>query len=215
MTQTHTDDYERADGRGIRVTFAEPEGSVRGGLVVLHEADVVTDTVRLLLTGLAGEGWLAIAPHLASRGGELGVDDVLAATDIALAWLADRGVRADLMGIVGFDLGGTAALVVASSRTLGAAVSVGGRGISTPVSAELPALVDIAGRLTSPWLGLYGDAGEEGGADVEALREAAGAATVAANVVRFPGTDHRFDADPEAAEQAWQRTLDWFDAHLR
>jgi carboxymethylenebutenolidase len=35
------------------------------------------------------------------------------------------------------------------------------------------------------------------------------------NVVRYPGANHRFDADPGAAAEAWQRTLDWFDAHLR
>ncbi|PRX45378.1 carboxymethylenebutenolidase [Prauserella shujinwangii] len=216
MTTTYTEHYQRADGRALRMTFAEPEGSVRGGLVVLHEAEGVTDGVRLLVSSLAGEGWLAVAPHIYELRGRLTGEDVLAATDITLAWLVDRGVQADLLGVVGFDLGGTAALVVASSRKLGAAVSVGGQGISTPVSEELPALVDIAGRLTSPWLGIYGDdGGEVGEAEVERLREVAAAAPVPTNVVRYPGANHRFDADPDAAEEAWQRTLDWFDAYLR
>jgi carboxymethylenebutenolidase len=43
VTLTETDDYERADGRALRLTFAEPDGAIRGGLVVLHEADGVTD----------------------------------------------------------------------------------------------------------------------------------------------------------------------------
>jgi carboxymethylenebutenolidase len=103
------------------------------------------------------------------------------------------------------------ALVVASHRKLGAVVSIGGQRF-----AELPALVEIAGRLTSPWLGIYGDAGDEaGGAEVERLRDAAASAKVATNVVRYPGANHRFDADPGAAEEAWQRTLNWFDAHQR
>ena len=171
--------------------------------------DAVTDGVRLLVAGLAGEGWLAVAPHI--EGDHLTRDDVLAATDITLAWLVDRGVRADLLGVVGFDLGGTAALLVASNRRLGAAVSVGGQG-----AGELPALVEIAGRLTSPWLGIYGDAGDElGGAEVERLRDAAAGAEVVTDVVRYPGANHRFDADPGAADEAWQRTLNWFDAHLR
>jgi carboxymethylenebutenolidase len=90
-------------------------------------------------------------------------------------------------------------------------VSVGGQAV-----AELPKLLEIAGRVTSPWLGMYGDAGDEAGeAQVEQLREAAASAKVATNVVRYPGANHRFDADPSAAEEAWQRTLDWFDAHLR
>ncbi|MEU0532234.1 dienelactone hydrolase family protein [Amycolatopsis tolypomycina] len=209
MTSTSTVDYQRTDGRTLRLTFSEPEGALRGGLVVLHEADGVTDGVKLLLAGLATEGWLTVTPHLEND--ELTQQDLLDATDLTLAWLVERGVQADLLGVMGFDLGGTAALVVASHRRLGAAVSVGGQR-----AAELPALVEIAGRLTSPWLGMYGDAGDEaGGADVERLRDAAASARVATNVVHYPGANHRFDADPGAAAEAWQRTLDWFDAHLR
>ncbi|WP_020668804.1 dienelactone hydrolase family protein [Amycolatopsis nigrescens] len=211
MTQTHIDDYQHADGTALRLTFAEPEGAVRGGLVVLHEGEGVTDGVRLLVASLAGEGWLAVAPHMGAGAGTLTRDDILAATDLTLAWLLERGVQADLLGVVGFDLGGTAALVVASNRRLGAAVSVGGQG-----GKELPALVEIAGKLTSPWLGIYGDAGDDlGGAEVERLRDAASTSGVVTNVVRYPGANHRFDADPGAAVEAWHRTLNWFDAHLR
>ncbi len=209
MTSTSTVDYQRTDGRTLRLTFSEPEGALRGGLVVLHEADGVTDGVKLLLASLASEGWLTVTPHL--EGDVLTQQDLLNATDVTLAWLVERGVQADLLGVMGFDLGGTAALVVASHRKLGAAVSVGGQRV-----AELPALVEIAGKLTSPWLGMYGDAGDDaGGAEVEQLRDAAASAKVATNVVRYPGANHRFDADPGAAEEAWQRTLNWFDAHLR
>lgn len=216
MTQTQTQNYERADGRALRLTYAEPDGAVRGGLVVLHEVGGVTDAARLLVSSLAAEGWLSVAPHIEELDGRHTGTDLLAATDTTLAWLVDREVRGDLLGVVGFDLGGTAALVVASNRMLGAAVSVGGRGISSPVSPELPALVDIAGTLKSPWLGMYGDDGDEAGeVEVARLREAAARASVATNVVRYPGASHRFDADPEAAAEAWQRTLSWFDAHLR
>lgn len=210
MTSTSTVDYQRTDGRTLRLTFAEPEGALRGGLVVLHEGNGVTDGVVLLVASLAGEGWLTVTPHL-DGGEELTQQDLLDATDITLEWLLERGVEADLRGVVGFDLGGTAALLVASHRRLGAAVSVGGQRV-----AELPRLLEIAGRVTSPWLGMYGDAGDEaGGAEVEQLRDAAASAKVATNVVRYAGANHRFDADPGAAEEAWQRTLDWFDAHLR
>jgi carboxymethylenebutenolidase len=208
MTQTHTELYDREDGRAIELTYAEPDNVVRGGLVVLHEADGITDGVRLLIASLAVEGWLAVAPHIE---GEPAREDVLAATDVTLAWLVDHGVEVDLLGVVGFDLGGTAALVVASNRKLGAAVSVGGQG-----GGELPALVEIAGKLTSPWLGIYGDAGDDlAAAEVEQLRDAAATSGTVTNVVRYAGANHRFDADPDAAVEAWQRTLSWFDAHLR
>lgn len=215
----HTEDHERADGRSLRLTCAEPDGVVRGGLVVLHDTDGVTEGIRDLMDTLAVEGWLTVAPHIdpppAGTPG-LSSDDVLAAADVTLAWLVGRGVEADLLGVVGFHVGGTAALVVASQRTVGATVTVGAPGITEPASAQLPALVDVAGTLTSPWLGIYGDAGDDrSGAEVERLREAADTANVATNVVRYPGANHRFDADPAAADEAWQRTLAWFDAHLR
>ncbi|PKV92709.1 carboxymethylenebutenolidase [Amycolatopsis echigonensis] len=210
MTSTTTVDHQRTDGSTLRLTFAEPDRALRGGLVVLHEGHGVTDGVLLLVKSLAGEGWLTVTPHIES-GEQLTQRDLLEATDRTLEWLTDRGVEADLRGVVGFDLGGTAALVVASHRKFGAAVSVGGQAV-----AELPKLLEIAGRVTSPWLGMYGDAGDEvGEAEVEQLREAAASAKVATNVVRYPGANHRFDADPSAAAEAWQRTLDWFDAHLR
>jgi carboxymethylenebutenolidase len=227
MTETRTETLQLTDGRELRLTVAEPENAVRGGLVVLHEALGVTDTVRGLVATLADEGWLAVAPHLfhdaddtsgdpQARIDRLTGEAVLADTDVAFVWLGERGVPADQMGVIGFDLGGAVALVVAASRTLGAAVSVAGGGVLTPISPGLPALVEVAGELASPWLGLYGDEDEAIAVeDVEKLRDAAASARVATNVVRFPGANHRFDTSPEAAAEAWQRVLNWFDSHLR
>lgn len=234
MTQTRTENLLLTDGSELRCTVAEPEAVVRGGLVLLHEARGVTDAVRGLAASLAEEGWLTIAPHLYHRDGadeqiesedddrvadkvsRLSGDSVLADTDAAFSWLAQRGVAADRMGIVGFGLGGSVALVVAASRSLGAAVTINGGGIVAPLSAALPSLVEVAGELTCPWLGIYSEAVRSIPAeDVDKLRDAAAGAGVATDVVRYPdpvgGED---DTDPAAAD-AWQRTLNWFDAHLR
>jgi carboxymethylenebutenolidase len=228
MTETRTEVIEFDDGRSVRLTVAEPDRPVRGGLVVLHEARGVTDVVRGLAASLADEGWLAVAPHLygAQNADEvtdvdselkrLSGDSVLADTDAAAVWLAERGVAADRTGVIGFDLGGAVAMVVASSRAVGAAVSVAGVGILAPLADGLPALVDVAGELTCPWLGIYGD--DDAAipvAEVEKLRDAAATAEVATDVVRFAGTDNRFDTDQQAGAEAWHRTLNWFDLHLR
>ncbi|HYS36713.1 MAG TPA: dienelactone hydrolase family protein [Pseudonocardiaceae bacterium] len=228
MTETRTEVIELDDGRSVRLTVAEPDRPVRGGLVVLHEARGVTDVVRGLAASLADEGWLAVAPHLygAQNADEvadvdselkrLSGDSVLADTDAAAVWLAERGVAADRTGVIGFDLGGAVAMVVASSRAVGAAVSVAGVGILAPLADGLPALVDVAGELTCPWLGIYGD--DDAAipvAEVEKLRDAAATAEVATDVVRFAGTDNRFDTDQQAGAEAWHRTLNWFDLHLR
>ena len=228
MTQTRTEIIELTDGRSVRLTIAEPETAVRGGLVVLHETRGVTEVVRGLVSSLASEGWLAVAPNLYGalahdevadvdrEVSRLSGDSVLADTDIAAVWLAERGVSADRTGVIGFDLGGAVAMMVASSRAIGAAVSVAGRGILEPISDGLPALVDVAGELSCPWLGIYGDQDEAIPVEqVEKLRDAAAGAEVATDVVRFAGTDNRFDTDPAAGAEAWHRTLNWFDLHLR
>ncbi|MEU5690915.1 dienelactone hydrolase family protein [Actinosynnema sp. NPDC020468] len=229
MTPTRTETLSLTDGRQLRLTVAEPENAVRGGLVVLHEARGVTDAVRGLVSGLAAEGWIAVAPHLYDGEGDefdgdevsakvsgLSGESVLNDTDVAFLWLAQRGVSNDRVGVMGFDLGGSVAMVVAGSRSIGAAVTVGGGGILEPLSDGLPSLLEVAGELACPWLGLYGDEDAEiPNSDVEKLRDAAAAAPVATDVVRFRHTGHRFDTSPEASAEAWQRALNWFDAHLR
>ncbi|HEX3786831.1 MAG TPA: dienelactone hydrolase family protein [Pseudonocardiaceae bacterium] len=230
MTEIRTETIALTDGRSLRLTVAGPEPAVRGGLIVLHEARGVTDAVRGLVGSLAAEGWLAVAPHLYRTDdadefdgpevdqqiSRLSGDKVLADTDATAVWLAQRGVPADRLGVIGFDIGGAVALVVASSRTVGAAVSVAGGGILEPISDGLPALVDVARELACPWLGLYGDRDEQIPVEqVEKLRDAAAQAEVATEVVRFAEASNRFDTDPSASAEAWQRTLNWFDLHLR
>jgi len=208
------------------MTIAEPQGVTRGGLVVLHESRGITETMRALAGGLAAEGWLVVAPHIyhgdsteidhasaRDRISELSAESVLADTDIAFGWLAQHGISADRIGVVGFELGGSVALHVAASRDIGAAVSVDFRDtILEPLSAGLPALVDVAVDLRCPWLGLYGDKVAD---EVALLREAAKRSETANDVVLFPAADHRFDIYPDTAIEAWQRVLNWFDAHLR
>jgi carboxymethylenebutenolidase len=231
MSDTRTETVPLVDGSALRLTVAEPVGPARGGIVVLHEARGMTDAVRGMVTGLAAEGWLTVAPHLYHRddADEIGEDDgdrvrqqvgrlesgaVMADTDTAFGWLADHDISADRMGVLGFDTGAVVALLVATERTLGAAVSVADETGMVSVRDRLPALSGAAAALTCPWLGLYGSEGD-GGGDVEKLREAGAAAESVTNVVVYPRSGHRFDDDPRAAADAWSRALNWFDAHLR
>ncbi len=213
MTITRIETLSLTDGRELRVTIAEPDSAVRGGLVVLHEARGITAGVRTLVSSLAGEGWLAIAPHLYDEDrvhgdnirdqvSKLSGDRLLADTDVAFVWLGQRGVSADRMGVVGFDIGGTVAMVVAASRTIGAAVTVQGPGILEPLSDGLPALVDVAADLSCPWLGMYRDDDSE---EVSKLRDAVISSETASDVVRFD----------VSSDEAWVRALNWFDAHMR
>ena len=232
MTEIRTETVPLVDGSALRLTVAEPVSAIRGGIVVLHEARGVTDSVRGIVHGLAADGWLAVAPHLYHRDGadELdGADEevqqqvdrlegeqVMADTDTAFGWLAEHGITPDLMGVIGFDLGGSVALLVAAKRTLGAAITVAGERVAAAPATGLPSLIDAAPGLTCPWLGIYGEAAG-GGPDPEVarLRDAAASSQMATDVVVYPRRGHRFDDDPEVAADAWQRTLNWFDSHLR
>lgn len=231
MDDTRTEKIPLIDGSALRLTVAEPVGPARGGIVVLHEARGMTDAVRGMVARLAAEGWLTVAPHLYHRDDtdEIGEDDgdrvreqvgrlesgaVMADTDTAFGWLADRAITADRMGVLGFDVGAIVAVLVATERTLGAAVSVADEGSMASVGDRMPVLSGAAPALTCPWLGLYGSAGD-GAVDVDRLRETGAAAEAVTNVVVYPHSGHRFDADPDAAIDAWSRTLNWFDAHLR
>jgi carboxymethylenebutenolidase len=231
MTELRTEAVPLVDGGTLRLTVAEPVSSVRGGIVVLHEARGVTDAVRGLVHGLAGEGWLTVAPHLYHRDGadELDGDDgqvqerverlegeqVMADTDTAFDWLAEHDIGTDRMGVIGFDFGGTVALLVATERTLGAAVTVEGEGITEARSSALPSLLTAAPGITCPWLGIYGESADGDRPELKQLRDAAASSEVASDVVVYPRSGHRFDDDPAAAADAWQRTLNWFDSHLR
>src|SRR5262249_13063820 len=151
---------------------------------------------------LASEGWLAVIPHLYHRDGvdelpaectdgdvllshveRLTTESVHADTDGAIHWLMRRGVSADRIGVMGFGLGGAVALIVATQRDLGAAVTVGGIGVVRQVTSSLPALVDIAPELRCPWLGIYGRGDGVSEEEVRKLRDAAHSASVATDLV--------------------------------
>ncbi|AOS61003.1 dienelactone hydrolase family protein [Actinoalloteichus hymeniacidonis] len=234
MTQTRTETIALTDGSDIRVTVAEPEDPPRGGLVLLHDSSGAGESLRKLVGVLATEGWLTVAPHLPlAAGGPPDIDepdaepaaagtvpttaaDLLVDVDAVSVWLTDQGVQADQIGLLGFGFGGVAAFTVAATRSVGAVVTVSAGGIVEPAAPGLAPLADIASELSSPWLGIYGDQDAEISVEqVEKLRESAAGAQIAVDVVRFEDADHRFDNDQEAAAEAWQRTLNWFDAHLR
>jgi carboxymethylenebutenolidase len=214
-----------------------PTGAARGAVIVVQEAFGVNEHIEDVCRRLADAGWLAIAPHLFHRTGDpqLGYDDfslvaphfsaVTAETifddvDVALAHAAAAGFEPGRIGVVGFCMGGTIALATAVERPVGAAVTFYGGGVTTG-RFGLPSLVELAPRLTVPWLGLYGDL--DTGIpveDVEALRAAAATSGATTEVVRYPEAEHGFNCDRRAsyhaasAADAWQRMLDFFSAHL-
>ncbi len=216
-----------------------PEGNAAGAVIVIQEAFGVNDYIRDVTRRFAAADYHAVAPtmfHRAGGGtapyGDLskvmplfrGVTDdgILADVDAAVGYLRRTGFNDAAIGIVGFCFGGRVTFLVATRRTLGAAVGFYGGGIVTTRIPIFPPLIGDAARLATPWLGLFGD--QDAGipvADVEQLRETlAREATAAHEIVRYPGAQHGFHCDqrPEyqeaAAKDGWIRTLDWLRRHL-
>ena len=227
------DDDEQPPGEHkVPLTAISPEGHVRGGIVVLHESRELPESLLDLLRALALEGWLAVAPdlfHRGTEGEEVFGENLFSDFDATFDWLTSRGVYPDCVGVIGFDDAGTAALIVATNRPIGAAVSVAAAGIVEPLTADAIALIEAAPALQAPWLGLYGENDPRTPPEhIEGLRDAATRSSVATNVVSYSGLRHRADEpqpslgsaedeDPATAAliEAQARIFDWFDSFLR
>lgn len=210
---------------------AAPPGTPLGSVVVLQEAFGVNSYIRRVCTSLAGAGFVALAPALYHRvGGGTAAYDDYATVGPLMDSLTDDAVLTDLSatfdtlrvpreqaGIIGFCVGGRMAFLAAASWRLGAAVSFYGGGIVTP-RGKLPAIVDRAPALSTPWLGLFGDVDHAIPVeDVETLRDALPPGNT---IARFPEAGHGFHCDerasyhPRHAEEAWILALAWLRNHL-
>jgi carboxymethylenebutenolidase len=219
------------------LSIRHPAEVTVGGVVVVQEAFGVTDYIEDVCQRFADADWLAVAPHLFHRTGDpvldqtdfdavrphmaaLTAEGIAADVDAALDYLEGAGFPHHAAGIVGFCMGGSVALATAARRQLGAAVTFYGGGVSTG-RFGYPPLVELAARLRSPWLGLFGDQDQSIPVeDIEALRAAAADASVPTEVVRYADAGHGFHRDggaahhAESAADAWHRTLDWFARYL-
>jgi carboxymethylenebutenolidase len=215
---------------------APPSRDARGGVIVLHGARGINDYVQEVCGRLASVGYRAVAPNLFHRSSDrpFGYDEDIRShlaglsengqlddLDATLAYLKDVGFEPASIGTVGFCMGGSTAFLAGCRRPHGAAVSFYGA-IAGATNLGLSPLVDYAGELSTPWLGLFGDhdptiAVEE----VEDLRGALAEAGTSFEIVRYADAGHGFHEDTRAdlyheasARDAWHRTLEWFDHAL-
>ncbi|MCC7077921.1 MAG: dienelactone hydrolase family protein [Acidimicrobiia bacterium] len=200
----------------------------RPGIVVLSEWWGRNDHIRDVCDRFGDGGLVAIAPDIhrvrttdgPDEAGRLmlgpevprAVADCRAAADFLLG---HESVRGDKVGIVGFGMGGELALVAASQH------------------AAIAACVDFYGVI--PWegmapdyaamppvLGIFGAEDESIERDrVTAFEADLVARGVDCTVEIFEGCGHAFfddtraTYDEDAAADAWDMVLDFFDTHLR
>ncbi len=227
----------------VKATLLRPRNlsGTAPAVIVIHEIFGLTDHIRDVAARLAQAGYVALAPDLYSREGGAPEATDFNVIRAFVAKIADDRIVGDLqagasflmshplvagrkVGTVGFCMGGLYVLLFASQTTaLGAGVVYYGRpryAETTPLKPTSP--LTLVPRLTVPLQAHYGEA--DTGiplADVEALRQAVAKTGTPNEIYTYPNAPHAFHNDtresyrPEAAKQAWGRTLAFFDRHLK
>ena len=203
-------------------------------ILVVQEIFGVHEHIKDVCRRLAKLGYMAIAPELYARQGNVaGLSDiaeirkvvakvpdaqVMSDLDATVAWAKATGGNSAKLGITGFCWGGRITwLYSAHNPTVKAGVAWYGRlvGDANALTPQHP--VDIAGSLKVPVLGLYGGADTGIPADtVGRMREALKASNTHSEIIVYPDTPHAFHADyrpsyrQKEAEDAWARMQAWF-----
>lgn len=204
-------------------------------VLVVQEIFGVHEHIKDICRRLAKRGYLAVAPELYARQGDVSKisniqeifsqvvskvpdEQVLSDLDAAAGWAAKNGGDANKLAITGYCWGGRIVwLYAAHNPSVKAGVAWYGRlvGDPSPMTPKHP--VDVAASLKAPVLGLYAE--KDGGiplASVDRMREALKAAKVKAEIIVYPGAQHGFHADyrpsysKKDAEDGWQKLLDFF-----
>ena len=204
-------------------------------ILVIQEIFGVHAYIQDVCRRLAKLGYLAIAPEMFYRQGDVTKltdiaqirlivakvpdDQVLSDLDATVAWAA-KSAKGDIqkLGITGFCWGGRITwLYSAHNYNVKAGVAWYGRlvGDSTPLTPKHP--LDIAKNLQSPVLGLYG--GMDTGIPqdtVELMRDQLKGCNNNSKIIVYPEAPHAFHADyrpsyrPKEAEDGWKRLQAWF-----
>lgn len=221
--------YATVGGRQITGYLSRPvsDNGSRGGLIVIHEWWGLNDNIQAMTNRLAGEGYTALAIDLfdgtvasdASQAQKLyeGAMTDLAAVrtnlDQAYAFLAGRpGIGR--IGSLGWCFGGAISLEAArhlGDRLWGAVIYYGS------VDGDRERLSGVQ----APILGLFGGADRAIPVDsVRAFEKALNDLGKPVEIVIYDGAGHAFanpsgqSYDAKAAEDSWQRTLDFLRVRL-
>ena len=209
-----------------------PPSGAGPGVLVIQEWWGLVPQIRRVCDRLGGQGFVALAPDLYH--GEMAAHTEMdkagrlmselppdrAARDMGGAvdfLLGHQAVKADAVGVTGFCMGGALSWVVAALQgpKIGAAVPYYG----APMGDMAP---DWSG-LVAPVLGHFAE--NDTFFPVEAVRELEASLKKMGKDVTFvyyPGMGHAFTNEDnalgtynaEAAQQAWQRTVEFFHKHL-
>ena len=224
------------NGEQMRCYLSMPAG---GGpfpaVVVIQHAGGVDDFVRGMTDRFAAAGYVGIAPDLYHREDPNASDDPMTrmsrlrdasiVRDVNAAVEHVKGfaaVNAERIGITGYCMGGRVTyLMAAQSGDLKAAVVCWGGNIMV-TWGEGPSPFELSWQIGCPVMGLFGeDDTNPSPADVAKLDAELTRLGKAHEFHSYSGAGHAFmnEGRPsyreEAATDAWNKCIAWFDRHLK
>jgi carboxymethylenebutenolidase len=210
--------------------LARPPSGQGPAVIVIQEWWGLVDHIRDVCDRFAAAGFVALAPDL-YHGVTVPVAEPDEAGKAMMAMKMDQAARdmsgavdelirqsgADPIGVIGFCMGGGLALVLATQRPDAVAAVVACYGI-----IPWPDVQPDYSALSAAYLGhIAGNDDFFTPAAAEALGEQLRGLGKEAEIIVYPGTDHAFfnDTRPdvynaEAAKAVWDRSLEFFHAHL-
>ncbi|MCZ2075976.1 MAG: dienelactone hydrolase family protein [Bryobacterales bacterium] len=247
--ETITTDTQGLEAGEVRIRVADGEipgyrampatGSDFPVVLVVQEIFGVHEHIKDICRRLAKRGYLAVAPELYARQGDVSnIQDMQQIISSVVSKVPDSQVLSDLdhtaawakkfskgaawkLGITGFCWGGRIVwLYAAHNPELDAGVAWYGRLVGQPSELQPKYPIDAAGQIKAPVLGLYG--GKDQGIPldtVDKMQAALKQANSRSDIVIYPGAPHGFHADyrpsyrKQDAEDGWKRLLAWFKNH--
>lgn len=211
-------------------------------VLVVHEIFGVHEWVQDVCRRFAKLGYMAVAPALYAREGEVkGLKDPreinrqifskipdtqsMVDLDSTVIWASKNSGNKSKLSITGFCWGGRIVwLYAAHNKKVDAGAAWYGRVVPTPnspVNAAQPTTpIDYAKDLKVPVIGFYG--GQDKGITqdgVQRMQDEVKKGKSGSEIMVFPNADHGFHADyrpsfnKEASEESWKRLQEWFKTH--
>jgi carboxymethylenebutenolidase len=218
-------------------------GERRPGILLIQEVFGVNNHIQDVVKRYAAMGYVVMAPDLFYRAEpwlsfnydqfqvirpmmstlteEMVVGDLATTLDLLAA---QPDVDPSRIGVIGYCFGGRLSFVSAArfSNRIKAAVIYYGGAIVGPASANWPTPpIERVAQIKCPVISFWGELDSHiPGETVRQIDDALTAASVDHRTYLYPNVDHGFFCDarasfhPRAAQDAWHRTLRFFEANL-
>ena len=236
-------DIETADGPMAVPTSRPVEGGTRPAIIVVMGSPGVSPNIVGIVDRFAREGYVAAAPDLYHRAGRLryapvekrremqgelranGFSDASIDMDVKATIDYLRGAPdVDVIGIVGFCLGGRVSLqsAIRTGELSAAGIFYGGNMFPGDDQPEAFSAIRESGTLAVPVIGFFGEDDQNPTAEEARTLDAHLTSIGKEHAFHYyEDTGHGFFNDdspgyrPGPAADAWEKTLAFFDRHLR